>query len=272
MSDFDDLVQFIEAKTTFASSYYDDAYLDRRISARMRRTDTSGYADYLALLERDDAERAALLDTLSVNVTSFFRDGKVWAVLRDVIADLAAETGSVSIWSAACADGREPYSLAMLALDAGLRPGQVDVLATDIDENALDRSRQGVYRSTRTTDLDDQLSFLDSPDAYVERDGDVVAIADRVKSLVTFDRHDLITDDPKSGFDLVLCRNVCIYLDAEYKRPILETVGRSVRAGGYLVLGQTETLPPDVKDRFEAADPRLRVYRLTEPLPASPRR
>jgi chemotaxis protein methyltransferase CheR len=79
---------------------------------------------------------------------------------------------------------------------------------------------------------------------------------------VNYERHDLITGDPKDGFDLVLCRNVCIYLDSEYKRPILETVSQSLRQGGYLVLGQTETLPPDIKERFEAVDPRLRIYQL----------
>ncbi|MFB6122464.1 MAG: protein-glutamate O-methyltransferase CheR [Haloferacaceae archaeon] len=263
MSAFDDLLEYIETETTFASSYYDESYLDRRVSARMRRTNTDDYADYLALLEAEADERAELLDTLSVNVTSFFRDEKVWAVLRDVMTDLAETTRSIDIWSAACADGREPYSLAMLALDARLSPRQVNILATDIDENALDRARQGVYTSTRTTDLDDQLSFLDSPGEYVETDGDQFAMGDRLKELITFARHDLITGDPKDGFDLVLCRNVCIYLDTEYKRPILETVSDSLREGGYLVLGQTETLPPDIKERFEAADPRLRIYRLT---------
>ncbi|MFB6131985.1 MAG: protein-glutamate O-methyltransferase CheR [Halanaeroarchaeum sp.] len=261
MSAFDDLLTYIETETTFASSYYDESYLDRRISARMRRTRSDSYGDYLELLREDPDEREELLDTLSVNVTGFFRDEKVWAALRSVLEDLAAEKRTVSIWSAACADGREPYSLAMLALDTGLGARDVDILATDIDENALERARQGVYTSTRTTDLDEQLSFLDSPEAFVESDGEQVAIREDVRDLVTFDRHDLITGDPKSGFDLVLCRNVCIYVDTEYKRPILETVSRSLADGGYLVLGQTETLPPDIKRRFEPADPKLRIYR-----------
>ena len=261
MSAFDDLLTYIETETTFASSYYDESYLDRRISARMRRTKSDSYEEYLALLREDPSERAELLDTLSVNVTSFFRDEKVWSALEDVVSALADRNRRIKIWSAACADGREPYSLAMLLLDAGIRPRKVDILATDIDENALERARQGVYTSTRTTDLDDQLSFLDAPGSYVERDGDQIIISEDVKELVTFDSHDLITGDPKDGFDLVLCRNVCIYLDTEYKRPILETVSQSLADEGFLVLGQTETLPPDIKDQFDAADPRLRIYR-----------
>lgn len=263
MSAFDDLLTYIESETSFASSYYEESYLDRRISARMRRTDVEDYGEYHDLLRESEDERAELLDTLSVNVTSFFRDNKVWTALRDVITELAEETGSVSIWSAAAADGREAYSLGMLTLDIGLPSRSVDILASDIDENALDRARQGVYQSTRTTDLDEQLSFLDDPSTYVDIDGNQISITDTVSNLVTFGRHDLITGDPKEGFDLVLCRNVCIYLDSEYKRPILETVTESLRDGGYLVLGQTETLPPDIKERFDAVDPRLRIYQLT---------
>ncbi len=264
MTGFESLLAFIEDETTFASSYYDESYLDRRISARMRRTGTETYRDYHDLLEESAAEREELLDTLSVNVTSFFRDEKVWSRLRETLETLVEERGSISVWSAACADGREPYSLAMLAMDAGLSRWDVDILATDIDEKALDRARQGVYTSTRTTDLDEQLEFLDTPEEYVIRDGDQVIVQDLVTELVTFERHDLITGDAKTGFDLILCRNVCIYLDTEYKRPILETVSNSLGDEGFLVLGQTETLPPDIKERFEAADPRLRVYRLAD--------
>lgn len=263
MTGFTDLLTYIESETTFASSYYDDAYLDRRISARMRRTGSDDYRDYLDVLREDEAERDALLDTLSVNVTSFFRDTKVWTALRDIVADLDDPAGSIDIWSAACADGREPYSIAMLALDLGLSSYQFDVLATDIDEGALERARTGVYRSTRTTNVEDQLSFLDDPTRFAEQDDDTFRIADEVQDQVTFDRHDLITGDPKAGFDLVFCRNVCIYIDKQYKRPILETVSDSVAPGGYLVLGQTETLPRDLKSGFEATDPRLRIYRRT---------
>lgn len=261
MSDFDDLLAFVESETDFATSYYDDSYLDRRVSARMRRCDTDSYAEYLGVLRTDEDERVELLDTLSVNVTQFFRDQKVWAALEDVLEE-DAETGRVSVWSAACADGREPYSIAMLALDAGLSARDVNILATDIDEDALDRARTGCYESTRTADIREQLDFLDDPMEYVEERGDRgFVVADHVKDLVTFERHDLITDDPKSGFDLVCCRNVCIYIAKQYKRPILDTVSASIEPGGHLVLGQTETLPSGVKEGFEAADPRIRIYR-----------
>ena len=261
MTDFEDLLSYVERETEFATSYYDDSYLDRRVSARMRRCGADSYTEYLDVLSEDGGERDALLDTLSVNVTEFFRDEDVWSALEAVLTD-HADGSRTAIWSAACADGREPYSLAMLALDAGLSPWQIDILATDIDRDALARARAGRYQSTRTADIREQLDFLEDPMEYVERDGDHgFVVADHVKDLVTFERHDLITDDPKSGFDLVCCRNVCIYIDKQYKRPILDTVSASLRPDGHLVLGQTETLPSGVKERFEAADPRIRIYR-----------
>jgi chemotaxis protein methyltransferase CheR len=262
LTEFADLLDFVERETGFATSYYDDSYLDRRVSARMRRRGVDTYGAYLDLLETERDEREELLDTLSVNVTQFFRDEKVWTALRDVLLDIAEETRTIDIWSAACADGREPYSMAMLALDAGLSPRSVNILATDIDEDALGRARRGRYESTRTADIRDQLDFLDDPGEYVDKDGERgFVVADHVKDLVTFERHDLITGDPKSGFDLVACRNVCIYIDKQYKLPILDTVSQSLREGGHLVLGQTETLPGEIKDKFEAADPRIRIYR-----------
>jgi chemotaxis protein methyltransferase CheR len=259
---FDHLLEYVESELDFVTSYYDDAYLDRRISSRMRRTDTEEYEAYLELLRTDEAEQTALLDAFSVNVTSFFRNPEVWEEIRSVLRTLSAERDRVRLWSAACSDGREPYSLAMLALDdPEVDASRVEITATDIDREILAAARQGVYRSTRTTDICEQLAPLDEYERYVERDGDQFAVADPVKELVSFERHDLISGDPKSDFDLVVCRNLFIYIDAEHKLPILETVSNSLSASGYLVIGKTETLPDSLKPAFEPRARRLRIYK-----------
>ncbi|MDX1747520.1 MAG: CheR family methyltransferase, partial [Halobacteriales archaeon] len=113
---FGQLLEYIEASLEFSTSMYNDAYLDRRISARMRRNDIDDYRDYHRHLEADGEEQQALLDALSVNVTSFFRNPDVWEALRPVLRELTA-AGRTKVWSAACSDGREAYSLAMLAHD-----------------------------------------------------------------------------------------------------------------------------------------------------------
>ncbi|WP_276301443.1 CheR family methyltransferase [Halorussus lipolyticus] len=262
---FERLLEYVESDLGFATSYYDDSYLDRRVSSRMRRTDADDYAEYLDLLSDDESEQEALLDAFSVNVTSFFRNPEVWEEMRSVLRRLSDERDRLRLWSAACSDGREPYSLSMLALDdPEVDDASIEITATDIDEEILSAARRGVYQNTRTTDIGEQLAPLDEYERYVERDDTRFSVTDAVKELVSFERHDLINGDPKSNFDLVVCRNLFIYIDAEHKLPILETVSKSLAEGGYLVIGKTETLPETLKPAFEPVARRLRIYRKSD--------
>ncbi len=228
----------------------------------MRRTDTDSYRRYLQLLETDEDEREALLDALSVNVTSFFRNPDVWEVIRNVLQSLSNDRQTAKLWSAACSDGREPYSLALLAAsDPEIDHTSVEITATDIDREVLAAARRGVYRSTRTTDIAEQLEPLEGYEQFVQTDNSRYEVSERVKRLVQFERHDLIHGDPKSDFDLVCCRNLFIYINAGHKLPMLRTITESLRDGGYLVIGKTETLPELLKDEYDAVDKRLRIYR-----------
>ena len=263
---FDTILQFVEDELSFATSHYNNSYLDRRISSRMRRTNSESYAEYAALLRSDTDEQAAMLDSLSINVTGFFRNPDVWNGIRDVLLELAEREETIHVWSAACADGREPYSVAMLAqAEPALSETSIYVLGTDISEAALETARSGVYEQSRTTDIRQQLEFLGSYDEYVETDENVFRVTDEIKRRVSFERHDLINDEPKSGFDLVICRNLFIYIDNEYKEPILNTIANSLRPDGYLVIGKAETIPPQLKSAFEVHDGRLRIYRCESP-------
>lgn len=265
MESFEYLLKYVENEMDFATSHYDDAYLKRRLAARMRRVDTDDYTAYYSLLKSDEAERAALLDTLSVNVTSFFRNPLVWERIRDVLRTLTDEKSVVRVWSAACSDGREPYSIAMLALDdPEINAAALSIHATDIDGEILQVAREGVYHSTRTTDIDDQLTPLDDYSTFIHREDEQFTVDSRVKQMVTFEKHDLINGDPKTNFDVVVCRNMFIYIDVQYKLAILETVTESLQSGGYLAIGKTETLPDELKSVFKPIDKRLRVYQLRE--------
>ncbi|WP_018256407.1 CheR family methyltransferase [Halomicrobium katesii] len=259
---FQELLEFIGAEMDFESGFYNDAYLDRRITARMRRTDIDSYREYRRQLERDDDERAALLDSLSINVTGFFRNPEAWESLRSVLRDLTDQHRRVNLWSAPCADGREPYSAAMLALDdPQVDDRSVSILGTDINEDILREAREGTYETSHTTDIADELAPLDDYSEYIERDGDSFRIRKRVSDMVEFEQHDLIRGASKRDFDLVFCRNLLIYIDGEYKVPIFETIEESLREGGYLMIGMTETLPTACRDSFEAVDKQHRIYR-----------
>ncbi|MFP9059371.1 CheR family methyltransferase [Natrialbaceae archaeon A-chndr2] len=259
------LLEFVEDELGFATSHYNESYLDRRVSSRMRRTESDTYEAYLELLEDDAEEQTALLDSLSINVTGFFRNPDVWEGIRDVLRELSETKESIHVWSAACADGREPYSLSMLAHDdPEIDESAIHITATDISEPALETAREGVYTESRTVDLSDQLAFLEEYERYVDHDDRTFTVREEVGQNISFERHDLINDDPKSGFDLVICRNLFIYIDNEYKQSMLETIARSLQPSGYLVIGKAETIPPALKTAFAVTEGRLRIYQLED--------
>ncbi|WP_302081728.1 CheR family methyltransferase [Salinibaculum rarum] len=258
---FTDLLDFVESNMDFETGFYNDAYLDRRITARMRRTDVDDYRSYKRLLEGDDDEQEALLDSLSINVTGFFRNPEAWEKLRLVLRELTDNNRRVRIWSAPAADGREPYSIAMLAMDDDeITDRRIEITGTDINLDILEEARKGVYETSQTTDIAEELAPLDDYSKYIDQDGDQFSVRDTVKEKVTFEQHDLIRGDPKRDFDLVLCRNLLIYIDAEYKTPIFRTIRGSLRDGGYLMIGMTETLPADCRDSFDPVYKQQRIY------------
>lgn len=261
---FNDIASFIEEELDFATSHYNVGYLKRRVRSRMRRTRCETYRDYYQYLKTHDDEQDEILNALSINVTGFFRNPEVWDEIRTVLRKLTDRTDdTIRVWSAACADGREPYSVALLALsDSQIDADRVSILATDINENALEKGRKGVYQKTTTQDIDTQLSYLNTYDPFTRREGDTFTLTAPVREMVTFEQHDLIHGEEKAGFDLVLCRNLMIYIERKYETPLFNTLCNAMNDDAYLVIGKAETLPGTIMDRFEEVDNRLRVYRL----------
>jgi len=256
------VVRHIQDEVDFEPEYYNEAYLNRRISARMRRQDANTYDEYLSVLKDDPSEKEALMDSLTINVTNFFRNGKMWEALREVVQDLTDNNRSVKAWSAPCADGREPYSLYMLAMDdRNIDESRLSVLGTDISDEALENARKGVYETTRTTDIGEELSLLDHPENYVDVEENTFTVKPEVRRQIDFERHDLVQDGPKRNFDLIFCRNLLIYIDSEYKLPVFDTLTSSLKHGGYLVVGMTETVPQEIRGDFEPVSKRCRIYK-----------
>jgi len=256
------VIRHIQDEVDFEPEYYNEAYLNRRISARMRRQDVEEYDAYLSVLKDDPGEKEALMDSLTINVTNFFRNGKMWEALRPVLQELTAENRSVKAWSAPCADGREPYSLYMLALDdRKIDASRLSVIGTDISDEALENARDGQYNTTRTTDIGEELSLLDSPEQYVDVEDNEFTVKRKIRQEISFERHDLVQDGPKRNYDLIFCRNLLIYIDSEYKLPVFDTLTSSLKAGGYLVVGMTETVPQEIRSDFEPVSKRCRIYK-----------
>ncbi|KTG08443.1 CheR family methyltransferase [Haloferax profundi] len=265
---FGRLLEYVEDSLQFQTSSYNDAYLDRRVSARMRRRRVDDYETYQEMLQEDEEEQQALLDALSVNVTSFFRNPDVWEALREVLRDLSSKGSRrdpIKVWSAACSDGREAYSLAMLAHDDDqVDERRIEIVGTDIKREILRAARKAEYRASETNDVAEQLDPIGDWERYVDKDDDIFRVKDKITDMVRFNRRDLIREDPPGTFDLVVCRNLFIYINAESKRAVFETLGSALEPEGYLTIGMTETIPPRVRRQFDPVEKRLRIYRATD--------
>ena len=259
------LARQIARGSGFTLGAYKDKCIRRRIAVRMRACGVHTYDDYRALLDRSPGEYEQLRDALTINVTRFYRNAETWNLLRrDVLpALLDAPRIEIRAWSAGCASGEEPYTLAMLAADHLDRTGRGDELArltvdaTDIDRTSLDRAKAACYRPEGLTEMPDDLVR-----AYFEAAGDERRVADRIRRRVHIRPLDLSREPPlRSNYDLILCRNVVIYFDRPMQERLFQTFAESLVPGGYLVLGKVETLFGVARDRLGLVDPRERVYR-----------
>lgn len=260
---FDQITDFIEHELDFSVSFYNRDYLERRIQSRIRRCQCDDLQSYYDLVTQDEEEQEALLAAFSINVTGFFRNQDVWNHITELLRDHPTDR-QYRVWSAGCADGREPYSVALLALsDPHIDADQIDIIGTDINKEALETAREGVYTNTITDDLTEQLDYLRNATEYTREDGDQIEVTDTAKQLVDIEYHDIIRDDPKKNLDLVLCRNLLIYLNRDHETAIFRTIAESLREGGHLVIGKAETMPDDIKHRFRSINASRRIYQFT---------
>lgn len=232
----------------------------RRVAHRARELGVDA-AGYRALVERDATERATLDALCFVTISRFYRDASVFAALgrehlpRLAAAAIARGAGALSLWSAGCASGEEPYSLALLwHLELARRfPAlALHVLATDFDEAVLARAAEGVY---------ERGSLRELPEGWLERGfepapGDRLRVRPELRAGVELRRADVRTFSPPEPVDAILCRNVAFtYFGEALARSFAERCARSLVAGGVLVIGRGERLPADVASFAPTATP-----------------
>jgi chemotaxis protein methyltransferase CheR len=262
--DFPILKRKIFSDTSLDCNQYKDNYLKRRIAVRMHVNKVPTYREYIHLLTRDPDEYSELLSDLTINVTQFFRDPEVFRILEEEFLPLLiyhkVKSGKrvIRIWSAGCASGEEPYSLAILMHD--LLGSEIDnfivtILGTDIDSECLEAAKIGEYLPRQIENV--RLGFLNS---YFTYDGEMYQLSDDIIDMVRFKKLDLFSDIKGGNFDLILCRNVIIYFTKQMQQRLFENFYDSLNWGGYMVLGKTETLLGDTQRRFEAVNTRERVY------------
>lgn len=248
-------------------SGYSPSFVGRAIRKRISRSDVSDYVSYVKLLMRSETETNELLNALSINVTEFFRDRGAFdsfqaKVLRPLLqGKIAGGGGILRIWSAGCATGQETYTVMMcLAEEVKKHRGQqlplMSVLGTDISAQAIAKAKRGVYSEEEVKGVPDK--YL--ADYFVKKH-DKYEFSEELRKRMRFARENLLVAPSYKFFDAVVCRNVLIY----FSRPMHDTVMRhlheALRVDGYLMLGRTEALVGQMKNKFDVVDQENRILR-----------
>jgi two-component system CheB/CheR fusion protein len=268
----DKIVLLLRAQSGHDFSFYKKSTIYRRIERRMGLHQLASIADYVRYVRANPQEAQLLFKELLIGVTSFFRDASVWEQIdSEVIPALLAahpEGGALRAWSAACSTGEEAYSLA-IAFRAALeriKPHarySLQIFATDLDSDAIDKARAGFYPANIAADVSEarlRRYFVQTEGGY--------RVCKEIREMVTFAPQNLVMDPPFTRLDLLTCRNLLIYLEADLQKKLLPLFHYSLRPHGILVLGSAETVGA-ASDLFAAWPGKTRIYQRRENSPRS---
>jgi two-component system CheB/CheR fusion protein len=255
-----EVLNLVRGTTHVDFTHYKRSTVKRRLLRRMALRGLESVEDYLTLVREDRAELQSLYQDFLIRVTQFFRDPEAFEALKERVFPslLKRPQGSpLRIWVAGCSTGEEVYSLAIALLEfLEGRPEHpsIKILATDVNESALDKARPGVYLDNIEIDV--------SPERlrrfFVRMDGHY-QISKAVRDLCVFARHNMASDPPFSHLDLVSCRNVLIYMDAPLQKRVLPILHYALNPDGFLFLGASESIAP-FTELFSVVDARHRIF------------
>ena len=254
----------LRARTGHDFSHYKQGTIKRRLQRRMSVRSLSNIADYADLLQGSEEEVKALLKDILISVTSFFRDPEAFEALKVQVKNLVnykSPDNDLRIWVAGCATGEEAYSIAIVVsecLNEMEKNIPVQMYATDIDENALNSARAGIYPVNIAADITPERLkrfFLKEDKGY--------RVKKEIREMIVFAPQDFIKDPPFSKMDVICCRNLLIYLESEPQKKIIPLLHYALKPGGLLFLGTSETIG-DATDLFTIVDKKWKVYRRRE--------
>ena len=261
------VVILLRAQTGHDFSLYKKSTLYRRVERRMSLHMLAKITDYVKYLQENSQETELLFKELLIGVTGFFRDPAVWEQLKDeVIPALIAgypHGGALRAWTAGCSTGEEAYSLAIafketIAKLAPSKPFSLQIFATDLDQDAIERARMGVFPPGISADVSEECLrrfFVQHEQGY--------QIIKEIREMVIFAPHNVAMDPPFTRLDFLTCRNLLIYLDASLQGKLLRMFHYCLKPGGVLILGSSETAG-SATDLFASLPGKTRIYRRVE--------
>ncbi|HSQ17123.1 MAG TPA: chemotaxis protein CheB, partial [Anaerolineales bacterium] len=258
----------LRAQTGHDFSQYKPNTIGRRIERRMAVHQIEHLEAYVQYLQQTPAEVNALFHDLLIGVTSFFRDPEAFKALEEqVIPKLFAGRPAgdvIRVWTPGCSTGEETYSIAILLqeyLETLKQSYKVQVFATDIDSQAINIARAGIYPASITADVSPKRlgRFFAVEPGGTDGEPSAYRIHKRTRDLLVFSEHNVIKDPPFSKLDLISCRNILIYMGGDLQKKIMPLFHYALNPGGFLFLGNSETVG-DFLDLFAAVDRKLKLY------------
>src|SRR5262245_44292576 len=259
---FQELFTLLRRASGIDFKQYKTPTVKRRLLRRMALHRLTEVGAYLRYLREHPPEATALCQDLLIHVTRFFRDPDSFKVLEShALQEIAVERGEdpIRIWVPGCATGEEAYSVAIVLMELlGERAAdrKVQIFATDVSDSAIEQARGGAYPSSIAADVaPERLSRF-----FTKSDGGY-RVSKILRDMCIFARHDLARDPPFSRLDLIVCRNVLIYLDAALQKRVISVFHYALKSRGFLMLGAAETTGPQAA--FTLVDKKRRLYRKT---------
>ena len=263
--------ELMHQKTGLLFNHFRKSVIGRRVVHRAALNGFTAVDDYLKYLSENNKKARQLSNDFMIGVTSFFRDYSEWENLRNKIIAPLLETISnepLRIWMPACATGEEVYSIAIIIQLEMEKKGlqrEIQIFATDINQQALIKARDGRYKASATLNIPP--AFLKSFFDYSE-DGQYVVVKEELREKVVFAKQDILHDPPFSKLDLIICRNLLIYFTTEAQEKCFEFFQYALKENGYLFLGASETVGKR-RDLFIQIEPKSHIFeRVTISKPA----
>jgi len=259
--DMQNLLEKIYQDRGFDFREYRESTLTRRLGRRLRARGAETYAHYACILDKDPGEYDKLFNDLTINVTGFFRDQAAFKALEESVipALVRKRARDIRIWSAGCASGEEPYSIAMLLMEmlgSEISSRDITILGTDIDIQVLKRAREGVFTPKEVQGILPALL-----DKYFVSGNKGFHVKPALGRIITFEEHNLVSDFPYREMDLVVCRNVLIYFLPQLQTQVLERFHAGLGKGGFLLLGKAEVPVGKARELFRCVDKKAKLYR-----------
>ncbi|MBX7174592.1 MAG: PAS domain S-box protein [Pyrinomonadaceae bacterium] len=256
-----DVLTLLRIRTGHDFANYKRSTIIRRITRHLQIHETDNLKEYLEILREKPDEVLSLLKNLLINVTNFFRDKEAFISLEKKVIPSLFEgkkpEDSVRVWIAGCASGEEAYSIAILLTEYAStlpNPPKIQIFASDVDEEAIDEAREGLFTETIVADISPERLknfFIKEEEGY--------RIRKSIRELILFSPHNILRDPPFSRLDLVSCRNVLIYLNRNTQEKVLRFFHFALRGNGYLFLGTSESAEGLINE-FSAIDKKHRIY------------